>query len=96
MPFNTFTLANPAVSGVNPTSVKRGQTFKIEGSGFYPSLVTAVQLGGVSLPTGNFTPNSDGTVTVVVPNNATTGKQSVGVQTSQGQSNTDVEIKVER
>ena len=94
LPFDTFTLSEPTVTGVNPTSVEQQHSFDILGSGLYPSLVTAVQLGGVSLPTGNYSPSSDSDVTVTVPGTFDTGQQTVGVQTSQGQSNTDVTVKV--
>ena len=96
LPFNTFTLELPKVEKVDPTIVKRGQQFEIIGTGLYPSLVTAVQLGGDALPTGNFTPTDDTDITVVVPSTVNTGNQFVGVQTSQGQSNTDVTIRVQR
>ena len=64
LPFNTFTLELPVVEKVDPTTVKLGQQFEIIGSGLYPSLVTAVQLGGDALPTGNFTPTDDTEITV--------------------------------
>jgi hypothetical protein len=95
LPFDTFELEAPVVTAVDPTSALSGQQFDIVGSAMYPSLVTAVQLGGVPLRDGNFTTVDNETITVVVPAAITKGKKIVGVQTSQGESNTDIVVTID-
>lgn len=90
-PFPTETVESPVVSSVSPASVAGGQEFTIYGSGFYPSTVSAVELGGNALDSSNWIVNSDEEITVVAPDN-TTGTLSVIVKTSAGLSNSTVNV----
>jgi hypothetical protein len=85
------------VSGVSPSSVASGQTFEISGTGFYPSLVEAVLLGGQALDTGNWSADTDSQITVTAPADPPEFNQalSVVVKTSAGTSQqTDVTVTV--
>jgi hypothetical protein len=94
IPFgNTFSLQSPRVDSVSSSTVRAGSTFTIKGSGLYPSLITAVLIGGTPLPAGNFQSVSDTAITVVAPK--TIGhSQPVVVQTTQGVSNDNVKITI--
>lgn len=77
----------PTITSLSATEVERGQSFKIFGKELYPGLVTAVLLEGLSVGDSNFTANGETTpgsgvfsVTVVVPANQPTGKNTVLVQ----------------
>lgn len=96
LPFGrTFALQPPAVTSVSPGSVNQGDTFTINGTGFYPSLVTAVLIGGTPLSQDNVTPVSDTKLTVVAPAFfACELGCSVVVQTTQGTSNDDITISI--
>lgn len=90
---DVFALQPPVVASVSTGSVGPGQTFKIAGSGLYPSLVRGVLIGGQPLPAANFQVVSDTEITVIAP--ATPGDdQPVVIQTSQGVSNDDVTITI--
>jgi hypothetical protein len=67
----------------NPVDVAENlsNSFDINGQYLYPSLVSAVQLGGVPLSFGNYSPKSDTLITVTLPGTTDTGQYSVGVQT---------------
>jgi len=96
IPFGTtFSLQQPSVTGLNPTSVDQGDTFTINGSGLYPSLVQAVLIGGTALNADNISTVSDTQINVVAPafNNCAQGC-SVVVQTTQGTSNDNVTISI--
>jgi len=96
IPFGTtFSLQQPSVTGLNPTSVDQGDTFTINGSGLYPSLVQAVLIGGTALNADNISTVSDTQINVVAPafNNCAQGC-SVVVQTAQGTSNDNVTISI--
>jgi hypothetical protein len=96
LPFGrTFSLQRPVVTSVNPTSVNQGDTFTINGTGFYPSLVNAVLIGGTPLSQDNVTPVSDTQINVVAPAFiACELGCSVVVQTTQGNSNDNVSISI--
>ncbi|MDR3618481.1 MAG: IPT/TIG domain-containing protein [Paludisphaera borealis] len=94
IPFgDTFALQAPRVASVDRSSVRAGSTFTITGSGLYPSLVTAVLIGGEPLAAGNYQSVSDTSITVVAPRTAGRSLPIV-VQTSQGVSNDDVKITI--
>lgn len=94
VPFgDVFTLQAPRVASVDHSSVRPGSTFTITGSGLYPSLVTAVLIGGTPLPPGNYQSVSDTQITVVAPKSVGRS-QTVVVQTAQGVSNDDVKITI--
>jgi RTX calcium-binding nonapeptide repeat (4 copies) len=94
MPFGTtFSLQQPAISSVSPTSVGPGQSVTITGSGLYPSTVTGLVIGGTTVPTTQYTPVSDTEMQVFAPNQPGCN-QAVGVQTTQGLSNTTVALNI--
>src|SRR5262249_45073050 len=90
---DTFQLGSPTVTGVSTPTVKPGDTFTIEGSAFYPSLVQDVLIGGQSVGTANFTPVSDTKIQVVAPNTQGIALPVV-VKTTQGLSNDNVTINI--
>jgi hypothetical protein len=96
LPFGrTFSLQAPAVTSVNPTSVNAGDTFTISGTGFYPSLVQAVLVGGTPVNQANITTVSDTQINVVAPDFLTCELGcTVVVQTTQGASNDNVTLSI--
>jgi len=90
---DVFSLQPPRVASVSTSRVAEGQTFKIIGSGLYPSLVTAVLIGGQPLAAGNFQVVSDTEITVIAPDSFGI-EDSVVVKTTQGVSNDDVTITI--
>lgn len=90
---DVFSLQPPRVASVSTGRVAEGQTFKIIGSGLYPSLVTAVLIGGQPLAAGNFQVVSDTEITVIAPDSFGI-EDSVVVKTTQGVSNDDVTITI--
>jgi hypothetical protein len=96
LPFGrAFSLQHPVVTSVNPTSVNQGDTFTINGTGFYPSLVDAVLIGGTPLSQDNVTPVSDTQINVVAPAFiACELGCSVVVRTTEGTSNDSVTISI--
>jgi hypothetical protein len=96
LPFGrTFALQPPAVTSVSPISVNAGDTFTIQGTGLYPSLVQAVLIGGTALNSDNISTVSDTQIKVVAPAFfACELGCSVVVQTSQGTSNDNVTISI--
>ena len=96
LPFGrTFALQPPVMISVSPTSVDEGTTFTINGTGFYPSLVTAVLIGGTQVNPANITSVSDTQINVVAPafDFCELGC-TVVVQTTQGTSNDNVTISI--
>ena len=94
LPFgDTFALQNPMVLSVNPTCVNAGDKFTINGSGFYPSLVTSVQIAGTAVDMGAITVESDKAISVVAPDMSEEAAPVV-VQTAVGQSNSNVAIEI--
>jgi hypothetical protein len=90
---DTFALRPPKVASVSTNVVKPGQTFTIAGSGFYPSLVSSLLIGGQPLPAANFQVVSDKEITVIAPD--TPGVDlPVVVQTTEGFSNDSVPITI--
>lgn len=82
-PFQTFQIAAPMITSVDPATVQRGGgTFVIRGLRMYPGIVSDVLLGGDALPTSNFVRESDTEIKVVVPSNQRTGLTAVQVNTS--------------
>ncbi len=96
LPFGrTFALQQPAVTSVNPTTVNAGDTFAINGTGFYPNLVQAVLIGGTAVDQANVTTVSDTQINVVAPDFVTCEFGcTVVVQTTQGASNDNVTISI--
>src|SRR5262249_30185632 len=90
---DVFSLQPPIVASVSTDSVNQGQTFTIQGSGLYPSLVTGVRIGGQPLPAANFQVVNDKEITVIAPANPGDDLPVV-VQTTQGVSNDDVTITI--
>jgi IPT/TIG domain-containing protein len=81
------------VASVNPTCANAGTQFVINGSGFYPSLVKSVLIGGTPLDPSQYTTTSDSEITVVAPEQS--GESlSVIVVTTQGQSTGNVTIEI--
>ncbi len=96
LPFGrTFALQPPVVTSVSPASVNQGDAFTINGTGFYPSLVTAVLIGGTQVNPANITTVSDTEINVVAPafDFCELGC-TVVVQTTQGTSNDNVTISI--
>jgi hypothetical protein len=96
LPFGrTFALQAPVVTSVNPTSVNAGDTFTINGTGFYPSLVQAVLIGGTPVNQANITTVSDTQINVVAPDFiACEFGCTVVIQTTQGASNDNVTVSI--
>jgi hypothetical protein len=97
LPFgDTFVLQEPVVTGVSPSCVNSGDQFTIQGTGFYPSLVQSVLIGGTPVSPANITTVSDTQINVVAPDTIEchgTGC-TVAVQTTQGTSNTNFTIVI--
>ena len=100
LPFSTWTPLAPNVvnitkGGTVVTTVTAGDSFVINGTGFYPATVQDVLLGGevVQMPSVN----SDTAITVIAPGKGIllSTPLSVVVRTTQGFSNTDVTITIE-
>jgi len=90
---DTFALQKPAVLSVSPTCANAGSTFTINGTGFYPSLVTSVLIGGRQLNPSQFTTTSDTAISVTAPEEP--GEfLPVVVQTEEGLSNANVTIEI--
>ena len=90
----TLALQQPVVTGVNPSCVNSGDQFTIQGTGMYPSMVTAVLIGGTPVDAANIRTVSDTQINVVAPDTFEchgTGC-SVAVQTAEGTSNTNFNI----
>lgn len=91
MPFgDTFSLQQPVVSSVSPTCVNAGDNFTINGTGFYPSMLSKVLIYNTS---AHYTPVSDTQIQVVAPD-LSGYELPVIVQTAKGQSNDDVKIEI--
>ena len=91
-----FALQQPAVSSINPSCVDSGDQFTIQGTGFYPSLVQAVIIGGTAVNPANVTTVSDTQIDVIAPDTFEchgTGC-TVAVQTTQGTSNTNLTVVI--
>jgi hypothetical protein len=94
LPFgDTFALQNPTVLSVNPTCAHAGTTFVINGTGFYPSLVKSVLIDGTPLDPSQYTTTSDTAITVVAPKESAKALPVV-VETTQGESNSNVTIEI--
>jgi hypothetical protein len=94
LPFgDTFALQNPTVLSVNPTCIKVGDDFVVNGTGFYPALVTSVVIGGAPLSSAEFIATSDTSIGAVTPNQPGSS-QPVVVQTAEGLSNSNVTINI--
>jgi hypothetical protein len=97
-PFNAFTVEEPTVTSVNPTTVLVGGTnsgtFDILGGGLYPSLIQDVLIGGNPLQTGNYTPHTDTDISVTLPDTTASGEYVVEVVTTQ-ESNTNIAVQVD-
>jgi hypothetical protein len=90
----TFALQQPVVTGVNPSCVNSGDQFTIQGTGMYPSMVTAVLIGGTPFDAANIRTVSDTQINVIAPDTVEchgTGC-AVAVQTAEGTSNTNFNI----
>lgn len=87
-----FSLQPPVITGLDPDYVELGKSFTIRGSGFYPSLVTDVLIGGSSVGADNYTTVSDTEITVIAPFYAP--DDTVLVKTTEGTSNEDFAITI--
>ena len=93
LPFGrTFSLQPPVVTGLSSYYVDEGNTFTIKGSGFYPSLVQSVLIGGTPLTSSQYKVLSDKQIEVVAP--FLGFYDSVVVQTSQGTSNDNYHVTI--
>ena len=91
VPFgDTFVLQKPTVTSVNPTCANEGTTFTINGTGFYPDLVTRVLIGAAS---AQFSTVSDTELDVVAPDESG-DYLPVVVQTGVGTSNSNITIEI--
>ena len=90
---STFALQPPAVTSLSSSFVREGQSFTLNGTGLYPSLVTGVLVGGQAIPPANYQVVDDRQITIVAPNSFGLF-QPVVVQTTQGVSNDDFTITV--
>lgn len=91
LPFgDTFALQKPAVTSVSPACVNTGNTFTINGSGLYPSLLQGVSIYGTS---AQYSSVSDTQLKVIAP--LVSGYYlPVVVQTAEGQSNSNITIEI--
>jgi hypothetical protein len=100
LPFGqTFALQEPVVTSVSPTCVSKGDKFAINGTGFYPSLVSSVLLRGIPLPSANYSfavpKDKPGPVYISVVAPKQYGEdQSVVVESALGQSNDNVTVTI--
>jgi hypothetical protein len=97
LPFGrTFALQPPVVTSVSPSCVNSGDNFIIQGTGFYPSLVQSVLIGGTPVSADSITRENDTQLKVVAPDTIEchgTGCP-VAVQTTQGTSKTNFNIVI--
>ena len=98
-PFGEWTVDDPVVSSVNPTSAAvGGGTFSIQGENFFPSIVSAVLLAGDALPATNFQKVNATEIEVTVPSGVAAGAHPVQVNTVfEGvtmESNTNVTVTI--
>ena len=82
--------SGPSVFGFNPTSGSPGTPVDITGSGLTGA--SSVTFGGVSVAAGNFTVNSDTSISATVPAGAITGPVCVTVGASTGCSSTSFTV----
>jgi hypothetical protein len=87
-----FSLQDPKITGLSSSFVEEGDTFTISGSGFYPSLVEGVLIGGTPLTSEQYTTVSDTQIRVVAPFLA--AFSPVVVQTTEGTSNDDYTVTI--
>lgn len=92
----TFSLQPPVVTGVSPSCVNSGDSFIIEGSAFYPSLVQSVEIGGTPVSPDSITKVSDTQLEIIAPDTILCHGEgcAVSVQTTQGTSNTNFNIVI--
>lgn len=98
-PFPTAAAETPVVdnSGILPTEVTVGEEFTIRGSGFYPSIITDVQIAGSPIETNAWTANTDEQITVTAPtlDASLYGRAlAVEVDTTSGNSNSDQTVTI--
>ena len=97
-PFPTPSAEVPVVTSVAPSNVVVGEEFVITGTGFYPSIVTAVKVAGADVPAADWVVNSDTQVTVTAP--AQTSAELYGtplaveIDTTSGSSNSTVNVTI--
>jgi hypothetical protein len=91
----TFQIQPPVVTGVNPTCVDSGNSFTIQGTGLYPSLVQSVLVNGSPVPPQAITTVSASQINVIAPDTVQCHFGCpVAVQTNEGTSNTNSEIEI--
>lgn len=99
-PFPTKTVEAPVVASISGSPVTAGQQFQINGTGFYPSLVESVLLGGNAVPSANISTTSDTVIAVTAPNDSSqfpfNTPLAVAVRTSAGTSNADRSVTIRR
>lgn len=90
---DTYSFQQPVVAGTNVSSVESGASFIINGSGFYPSLVRSVELGGNDYTSSQFTVLSDTQIQMTAT--SLCGDRAIVVQTQVGRSNSDQTIYID-
>jgi hypothetical protein len=97
LPFGrTFSLQPPVVTGVSPSCVNSGDQFTIQGTGFYPSLVQSVEIGGTPVSPQSVDTISDTEIKVTAPDTFLCHSPGcpVEVVTTQAPSNTNFNIVI--
>ncbi len=91
----TFAIQPPVVTGVSPACVNSGDSFTIQGTGLYPSLVQAVLINGNAVDSSAITTVSDTQTNVIAPDTIECHFGCpVAVQTNEGTSNTNFNIEI--
>jgi hypothetical protein len=95
-PFGTtFQIQPPVITGVSPSCVDSGESFTIDGTGLYPSLVQAVLINGTAVDSSAITTVSDTKTNVIAPDTIECHLGCpVAVQTNEGTSNTNFTIEI--
>jgi hypothetical protein len=95
-PFGTtFQIQPPVITGVSPSCVDSGESFTIDGTGLYPSLVQAVLINGTAVDSSAITTVSDTQINVIAPDTIECHLGCpVAVQTNEGTSNTNFTIEI--
>lgn len=93
LPFGTnFAIDKPVITGLSSSFVATGGQFTINGTGFYPALVTAVLIDGTPLQATQYVVTSTQAITATAPFSGPL--MPVKIQTTQGFSNDTFTITV--
>lgn len=91
LPFGTnFAIDKPVITGLSSSVVATGGQFTINGTSFYPALVTAVLIDGTPLQPTQYVVTSTQAITATVPFSG--ALMPVQIQTTQGFSNDNFTI----